>query len=154
MGMRREDILAEAAPEVLASKMTTLGFVEQATYFLEVLKKNLMSSPQGLDIPAIRLLFQSIQQTISEAEHGLDRYQEIRNMARKITKIKLDAKPANDDGRPDGGEEIYDFVPNRPTNMGPQTKEVIHDDTEEEEEEEEKELTPPPSRPPTDKKLN
>lgn len=114
MGMKREDLLTEAAPQVLASKMTVLGFVEQASYFLDLFKKSLVTSPHGLEVDSTLLLVQAIKQALSDSETGLERYREIRDISRALTKIKLARESANDNDLPDAGNEVYDFVPNHP----------------------------------------
>lgn len=151
MGMKREDLLAEAAPQVLASKMTVLGFVEQASYLLDLFKKNLVTSPHGLEVDSTLLLVQAIKQALSDSETGLERYREIRDMSRALTKIKLAKEAANDNDLPDGGDEVYDFITNHPKREK-YTKEAlppIHEDDETDDE-------TAPVRPssPGDKKLN
>jgi NACalpha-BTF3-like transcription factor len=101
LGINREDVLAESTEEVLSAKMVVAGFIDQTMFFLENLKKTILTSPGGLDLQTTGVILTSCIQMLEHTERALTKYAFIRTASRQITKLKL-AKASNADNDPHG----------------------------------------------------
>lgn len=156
------DVLAENVQPVLAAKMTIYGFLEQACFFMESVKKSILTSQGGIDIATTAIILESSKQVIDYALDALKNYQSIQAASRSVTKLKLaQEEAANDNAAQD--DEVTAFVHNRPNMRAPakqiRTPEPPEFPGESDGEEEEVDLidddsTLSPTPPPSNKKLN